>query len=36
MSERPLGFIPEPMIVPIDKLLPTRKSPEGMRPAIPC
>jgi hypothetical protein len=30
MSERPLGFIPEPIMVPLDKLLPTRKSPEGL------
>jgi hypothetical protein len=30
MIQSPLGFIPEPIMVPLNKLLPTRKSPEGI------
>lgn len=30
MSEPPLGFIPEPITLVLDRILPSRKSPEGL------
>jgi ParB-like chromosome segregation protein Spo0J len=30
MSQIALGFIPEPLLVPFDKLLPSRKLPENI------
>ena len=30
MSSLPLGFIPEPITVPLDRILPSRKWPEGI------
>ena len=30
MSQMPLGFIPEPITVHFDKLLPSRKAPDGL------
>ena len=31
MSEPPLGFIPEPITLVLDRILPSRKSPEGLQ-----
>ena len=30
MSEISLGFIPDPVTVPFDRILPSRKAPEGL------
>jgi hypothetical protein len=30
MSKVALGFVPEPLLVPIDRILPSRKAPVGL------
>lgn len=30
MKQMPLGFIPEPVVIAFDKLLPSRKAPDGL------
>ena len=30
MSRPPLGFIPDPLTLPLDRILPSRKTPEGL------
>lgn len=30
MSQPPLGFVPEPITVPLDRILPSRKTPDGV------
>lgn len=30
MSRAPLGFVPDPLILPLDRILPSRKTPEGV------
>jgi len=30
MSRPPLGFIPEPITLALDRILPSRKTPEGL------
>ena len=30
MSKVPLGFVPEPLILPLSSVLPSRKTPEGL------
>ena len=31
MSKPPLGFIPEPITLALDRILPSRKPPEGLQ-----
>ena len=30
MSKPPLGFVPEPLVLPLSSVLPSRKTPEGL------
>jgi hypothetical protein len=30
MNKPPLGFVPEPLILPLSSVLPSRKTPEGL------
>ena len=30
MSKQPLGFVPEPLVLPLSSVLPSRKTPEGL------